>query len=101
MNALVLALALAASPFPPPRAASVTDRMKCDFSTVLSVDAAKGEVRGTTPAGIVTYKVGPGVQVLDAAGKPTGGAASLTVGQKVRIYYVVDDGARVVEIDAE
>jgi hypothetical protein len=104
MNALALALALALSappPFPPPRLAPMTDRTKCDTGTVLSVDGVHSELRVTTPAGVVTYKAGAEAQVLDRDGKPLGPAPKLTVGQAVRVYYVIDDGARAVEIALE
>ena len=101
MHALVLALALAALPYPAPRLAPATDRTKCDSGTVLAVDAARAEVRVATPAGVVTYKAGGDVQVFDKAGQPAGSPAKLAVGEKIRIYYVVDGGARAVEIDGE
>jgi hypothetical protein len=103
MNALALALALAlsAAPFAPPRLATMTDRTKCDTGTVLSIDAVRSELRVTTPAGVVTYRAGADVQVLDRDGKPLGPVSKLSVGQTVRVYYVVDDGARAVEIAEE
>ena len=113
MNALPLLLALALLapdssqpfggkwPYPPPRQVQATERTKCDMGTVLSVEAARGVMRGTTPAGVVTYKVGPEVQVFSLEGKPMGGLATLSPGQRYRAYYVVDDGAKVLEIDLE
>ena len=41
------------------------------------------------------------MQVFDKAGQPAGSPAKLAVGEKIRIYYVVDGGARAVEIDGE
>jgi hypothetical protein len=103
MNALVAALLLAASPFPfpAPRLAPVTDRTKFDAGVVVAVDAAKGELRVKCVAGIVTFKAGGDVQVFDAAGKPVGSPAGLTVGQKVRVWYQVEAGARALEIAVE
>jgi hypothetical protein len=106
LAAAVLAVTLAAppagkTPFWPPRAAAVTDKLKCDYATVLVVSAEKGELRGTTPAGVVTYKTGPTVQVFDREGKPGARVSALKPGDKVRVYYVVDDGARVIEVDLE
>lgn len=103
--AAALALTLSAppqkAPFWPPRAAAVTDKLKCDYATILVMSPEKGELRGTTPAGVVTYRIGPAVQSFDREGRPAAGAASLKPGDKVRVYYVVDDGARALEIDVE
>jgi hypothetical protein len=94
-----LALALSALPFPPPRVAPVTSSTKCDRATVLLVDSAKGELKGTTTAGVVTYRISQDVQVFDKAGKPAGAATGLAAGAKIRVYYVIDDGAKVQEVD--
>jgi hypothetical protein len=96
--ALALALALASTPFPPPRVAPVTDRMKCDTGAVLSVDTARSELRITTPAGLVTFQAGIDVQVLDQQGRPLGSVSKLALGQQVRVYYVVEQGARALEV---
>ena len=95
----VLALALSALPYPAPRQLQPTAATKCDRATVLLVDSAKGEMKGTTAAGVVTYKIGPDVQVFDKDGKPAGAATGLAPGAKIRVYYVIDDGAKVQEID--
>jgi hypothetical protein len=101
MHALLAALLLAASPFPPPRLAPVTDRLKYDPGVVVSVDATTWELRISTAAGLVSFKAGADVQVFDASGQPTGSPRRLVTGQKVRIWYVVEDGARAVEIAVE
>ena len=101
MHVLLLALALATPPYPAPRLAPLSDRMKCDSGTVLAVDAPRSELRLTTPAGVVTVRAGSDVQVFDKAGQPVGSPARLAPGEKVRVFYVVDDGARAVEIDGE
>ncbi len=101
MNALLAALLLAAMPFPAPRLAAVTDRTKCDTGVVVSSEAARSELRVRTAAGLVTFKAGGDVQVFDPAGKPVGSPAALAAGQKVRVWYQVDGGARAVEIGAE
>ncbi len=112
MNVLVALAALVLSaeadkpfggklPYPPPQLIQVTEQTKCDMGTVLSVEPTKNVMRGTTPAGIVTYKVGPEVQVFSKEGKPIGGIAALAAGQKYRAYYLIDDGAKVLEIDLE
>jgi hypothetical protein len=101
MNALVAALLLAASPFPAPRLATVTDRTKFDAGVVVAADAVKGELRVRCAAGLVTFKIGGDVQVVDAAGKPVGSSAVLVAGQKVQVWYQVDGGARALEIAIE
>jgi phage baseplate assembly protein gpV len=100
MIALIAALMLAAPPlpFPAPRLAQVTERTKFDPGTVLGYDAAKAELRVQCAAGVVTFKAGADVQVFDAAGQPLGSPAKLAAGQKVRVWYVVDNGARAQEI---
>ncbi len=99
--ALALALALSALPYPAPRLAPVSDKLKCDMGTVLTVDASRSLLRVTTPAGVVTYKAGADVQVFDRAGQPAGSPAKLAPGEKVRVYYLVEDGAKALEIDEE
>jgi hypothetical protein len=106
MIAAALALALAAQPaskavFWPPRAVPVTEKLKCDYGTVLTVNPEKRQFQATTPAGVVTYQAGNEVQVLDRAGKPAGPVSRLRPGSKVRVYYLVEDGARVQEVDLE
>jgi phage baseplate assembly protein gpV len=101
MTALLAALLLAAAPFPAPRLAPVTERTRFDPGTVLGYDAAKAELRVQSAAGVVTYKAGADVQVFDAAGQPIGSPAKLAAGQRVRVWYVVDNGARAQEIAVE
>jgi phage baseplate assembly protein gpV len=100
MIALLAALLLAAPPlpFPAPRLAQVTERTKFDPGTVIGYDPVKVELRIQCVAGVVTFKAGADVQVFDAAGQPLGSPAKLTPGQKVRVWYVVDNGARAQEI---
>jgi hypothetical protein len=98
--AIALAAALASLPYPAPRQLQPTKDTKCDMGTVLSVDAVKGEMKGTTPAGVVTYRVGPEALVFDKDGK-LGSLAGLTVGARYRTYYLIDEGAKVQEIDLE
>jgi hypothetical protein len=102
MHAIVAALLLAAaSPFPAPRLAPVTERTKYDPGVVVSMDTTTWELRVSTAAGLVTFKAGADVQVFDAAGQPAGSPKRLVAGQKIRIWYVVEDGARAVEIAVE
>ncbi len=110
MLSLLVATLLAAAPaapssarlpFPAPRLAQVTDATKCDWGTVLSVDTAPGRMQGMTKAGPVTYLVGTEVQVFAKDGKPVGGLGALAAGARYRAYYVLDGGAKVLEIDLE
>ena len=100
MNALLVTLLLAATPlpYPSPRLAQVTDRTKFDVGTVLGYDATKAELRVQCADGVVAFKAGSDVQVFDSAGQPLGTPARLAAGQKVKVWYVVDGGARAQEI---
>lgn len=100
LAAAVIAL-LAASPFPAPKLAQVTEKTKCDWGPIASISADGNTMVLTTPAGPVTYQVGLGVQVFAADGKPMGTVTSLRSGQGVRVYYVIDNGAKAIEIDLE
>jgi len=99
-SALVAAL-LSSSPFPPPKLAPMSDLLKCDTGIVVAADAALGQLRVNTPAGLVIYKAPGETQVVGADGKPAGMVKELKPGQKVRVYYIVDDGAKVSEVDLE
>ena len=99
--ALVLSAPTDKLPYPAPRAATVTDKLRCDYATVLVVRWEKGEFQGTTPAGVVTYKAGIEAQVFDQLGRPVGAVSKLTPGDKVRVYYLVEDGPRAIEVDLE
>jgi hypothetical protein len=95
------ALVLLATPFPPPKLAPVTDQLKCDTGLVVAADATLAQLRVNTPAGLVVYKAPGDTQVVGTDGKPAGTVKDLKPGQKVRVYYVVDDGAKVSEVDLE
>ena len=99
--ALALASALAALPYPAPRGIQPTNDTKCDWGPVVKVEAAKGELKITTPAGLVTDKLGPDVQVFGRDGKSAGPASALAPGTRVRVYYLLADGAKLLEIDLE
>jgi hypothetical protein len=75
--------------------------MKCDTGTVTAIDTARGRMTGSTIAGPVTYVVGADTQLISKDGRPIGGIAALTVGVRYRAYYVIDGGAKVLEIDLE
>jgi hypothetical protein len=99
--AVALALALAGLPFPPPRQMQPANDTKCDWGSVVQVDARKGELKLTTPAGAVTYRIAADAPVVGKDGKPAGGTSALAPGTRVRVYYVLGDGAKVQEIDLE
>jgi phage baseplate assembly protein gpV len=102
MLPLLAAVVLSAGPslpFPAPRLAQVTERTKFDPGVVAGYDAARTELRVQCAAGMVVFKAGGDVQTFDKDGQPVvGGPARLVVGQKVRVWYVVDNGARAQEI---
>jgi phage baseplate assembly protein gpV len=100
MIALLAALMVSAAPlpFPAPRTVQVTERTKFDPGTVIGWDPAKAELRIQCAAGVVTFKVAAEVPVLDADGQPMGSPAKLAPGQRVRVWYLVDNGARAQEI---
>ena len=102
--AMVLTLGVAAvvvaAPFTP-RVTQVTDKTKCDWGPVISIDQANGLLVVNTPPGPLTFKVSAEVQVFDKGGAAIGGLARVAQNQKVRVYYVVEDGARAKEIDLE
>ena len=98
----LLALALSALPYPAPRQIQANPPVtKCDRATLLLVDPVRSEMKGTTVAGVVTYKVSPDLQVIGKDGKPAGSWTALPQGTKLLVYYVIDDGAKVQEIDLQ
>ena len=101
MNAAAASVlfALTALPFPAPRVVEVTDQTKCDWGAVVSVNADASRLVVATAAGPVTFQIGPNVQVIGLDGKSIGTVAALKTGTKVRVYYVVDNGAKPSEID--
>lgn len=101
LPAALLAAALAGTPFPPPKLAPVSDQLRCDSGVLVAADSAMGQLRVNTPAGLVVFKAATDTQVVGADGKPAGTVTVLKPGQKVRVYYVVDDGAKVSEVDLE
>lgn len=101
LAAALFALSLGAAPFPPPKLAPQTDQLKCDSGQVVAVDASLGQLRVNTAAGLVVFKAPADTQIVGADGKPAGALSALTPGQKVRVYYVVDDGAKVAEVALE
>lgn len=95
---LVPGLALAQAPAAPPAAPAESPDAKHDQGTVRTVDTQKGLLIADLPDGPVTYDVSR-AQLLDVDGKPQGSAVTgLKTGDKVRITYVIENGAKVSEI---
>ncbi len=103
LAAALAALAVTAGglPYPAPHGITPTEKTKCDMGTVLAVDAPRAVLRVTTPAGVITYQAGMDAQVFDAKGRPIGAVSKLSPGDKVRVYYLIDDGAKALEVDLE
>ncbi len=100
MNAATVALLIiTALPFPAPKVTQANDQTKCDWGTVTSVEEQGAKLIVATAAGPVTFLIGPNVQVIGLDGKPIGGVTALKPGQHVRVYYIVDRGAKPSEID--
>jgi len=87
-------------PFPPPRIAVRSETLKCDTGTVIGAAPGRATLRVRTPAGAVAYRILPGAPVFDREGKAAT-VASLRAGERVRVYYLIDDGPWVVEIDLD
>ena len=88
-----------ATPAPSATAAPAeSDDIKHDQGTVRTVDAQRGLVICDLPDGPVTYDISA-AQLIDAEGKAAGVAANgLKTGDKVRITYVVNNGAKASEV---
>jgi hypothetical protein len=102
MNPLLAALLLSLASFPPPVRAPVTEAMKCDWGPVVSVNLTEHPTLVVqTPAGPVTYQVSADQPVLGQDKQQHGTVATLKPETRVRVYYVIDNGARVIELDLE
>lgn len=101
MKALLLAaVALFGTPaFPPPKFVAPTPDLKCDWGPIASIKTDASEMIVGTEAGPLTVVIEPEVKLADAEGKPIRSATALRLGQKVRVYYVVETGAKAREID--
>jgi len=100
MTSLLVALLLSSAPFPPPQRVAVTDALKCDWGTVVSESPGPSPtVTVRTADGPVVYQVTADTPALGPEGQQRGTALSLKPGTKVRVYFVIDNGARVTELD--
>ncbi len=106
MNALVLIASLTMSqaappPFQAPHHIPITASLKCDWGSVVQVDAQAGRLLIQTPIGVVTFIVAAGESVWGADGNIATTVGALRVGQPIRVYFHVQDGARVDEVDVD
>lgn len=97
-------LSLSLAQFPPPQRIEVTEATKCDWGTVVAVNATEHPTLVIqSSAGLVTYQVSPDAPVLGTDHKEHGTVATLKPGTRVRVYFTVDkdNGARATEVDLE
>jgi hypothetical protein len=87
-------------PFPAPKLIPATDALRSDSGVIRTLDLAAMEMKMAASAGEITFKVSA-AQVAGPDGRALGGPATLRVGQAIRVYYVVDNGAIAKEIDVE
>jgi hypothetical protein len=99
-NLALLLVAAGNLPFPAPKVIPVTDSLRCDAGKVVQIDAAKLEMTMSAVAGNITFKAAE-AQVVGPDGRALGSVTAVRVGQGVRVYYVVDNGAIAKEIDVE
>ena len=99
--AVLAALALLAPtpPFPAPKFVPVTAEMRCDWGPIASLASDLATMVITTEAGPLTLKIGSDVKVGGTNEAPKRSLESLRVGEGVRVYYVVDGGAKLQEVD--
>jgi hypothetical protein len=102
MSALLAVLAVSLAQFPPPRATPVTAELKCDWGPVVAYTAGERPTLVLeTPAGPVTYQVSAELPVLGADKQPKGTVSGLKPQTRVRVYWVRDGGAKVLEVDLD
>jgi hypothetical protein len=103
MKSLLLAAAVALlaplPAYPAPKLIGATPDTRCDWGPISEVKATPAQLLMRTDAGPLTVLLDPSVKVAGADGRPLASAAELRAGQNVRVYYVVNNGARAQEID--
>ena len=103
MKSLLLAAAVAALaptlPFPAPKLIGVAPELKCDWGPITEIKTDRTELVMKTDAGPFEVKLGSTVRVAGADGKALGSVIELRQGQSVRVYYLIDKGAKALEID--
>lgn len=95
--ATAVALLAPTPPFPAPKLIGVTPDTKCDWGPITAM--APDQLVMKTDAGPFEVKLGAAVKVAGADGKPIGSAKELRAGQNIRVYYLVNGGAKAQEID--
>lgn len=86
----VVALGLVLQAEEPPK----DQALKHDIGVVKAAESTRSVLIVDMPDGQVTFDVAA-AQVIDADGKPAGTATSLKAGDKVRVDYVINNGAKV------
>ena len=74
----------------------MTDALKCDWGPIKSTDS--GQLVVVTPAGLFTVRWSD-ARIIGADPNARVSPAALKPDQNVRVYYLVKDGARALEID--
>jgi hypothetical protein len=93
-------LAAGSLPFPAPKLIPVTDALRSDAGVIRALDLGAMELKMGAAAGEITFRIST-AQVAGPDGRALGGPANLRVGQQVRVYYLVDNGAIAKEIDVQ
>ena len=89
-----------ATPFPLPRTVPMSDTLRSDVGVVAWLAPDRSTVDMLMADGIVTYQLTGGTHILDIDGRAVGTDA-LSQGQHMRVYFLIDDGAKVLEMDPE
>jgi hypothetical protein len=97
--ATAIALLAPTPPFPAPKLVGVTPETKCDWGPITEINADRSQLVMKTDAGPFEVKLSGAVKLVGADGKPLGSAGDLRAGQNVRVYYLVNAGAKAQEID--
>lgn len=102
MKTLLLAAAVAllapTPPFPAPKLTGTTPETRCDWGPITEAKNDGTRITLKTDAGPLELTIGAGVKVAAADGKATA-LSTLRMGMNVRAYYLVDGGAKAIEID--
>jgi hypothetical protein len=102
MRTLLVAAAVAllapTPPFPPPKLVGATPETRCDWGPISAIKPEPQQLVIKTDAGELELTLGPTVKIAAPDGRQLA-SNELRAGQSVRAYYVVDHGAKAVEID--
>lgn len=92
---------LTSAPFPEPMFTPISDSMKSDIGEVHQIEEESGKLQVKTPAGIVTYHTSAETRIVGENASEAILLSDLKLGQRIRVYYFLDDGAQVCEIHLE